>query len=75
MKIEVNEKRQIVLKEVYNGILIETKHNELMGISMRDTGFEFNYNGTWFEAKRGIVKPMASADREKFVDENKHGQQ
>ncbi len=36
----------MVLKEVYSGVLLETRDKEFIRICMRDTGFEFNYIGT-----------------------------
>ncbi len=60
MKIEVNEDGNIVLKEVYTGVGLESNDGESFGICMRDSGFEFNYEGTRYEAKNGIVKKMES---------------
>lgn len=42
MKIEVNEEFNLVLKEVYNGVLMETAEGNRIGISMRDDTFEIN---------------------------------
>ncbi len=42
MKIEVDEDRDIVLKEVYNGVLMETSEGNRIGICMRDDTFEIN---------------------------------
>lgn len=58
MKIEVNEKNGITLKEVYTGVSLETSDGETMGICMRDSGFEFSYQGKWYEAKNGVLKEM-----------------
>jgi len=58
MKLEVNENREIILKEVYSGIGLESNDGETFGICMRDTGFEFNYMNTWYEAKNGVVKKL-----------------
>ena len=58
MKVSVDKDRGILLEEVFNGVGLKTNHGEFMGICMRDTGFEFNYQGTWYEAKEGVVKPM-----------------
>lgn len=55
MRIETNDKGEIILKEVYSGIGLETSDGEYMGICMRDTGFEFNYNGTWYSAQKGVI--------------------
>ena len=42
MKIEVDEERNIVLKNVYNGVLMETSEGNRIGICMRDDTFEIN---------------------------------
>lgn len=42
MKITINEERNIVLKEVYSGILMETEDGNALGICMRDDTFEIN---------------------------------
>ena len=56
MKIETNENGEIILKEVYLGVGLESDDKEFFGICMRDTGFEFNYGGQWYEAKQGEIK-------------------
>lgn len=60
MKIETNEKGEIILKEVYFGVGLESDEKEFFSICMRDTGFEFNYNGEKYEAKKGIIKKLSS---------------
>ena len=64
MKISIDEDNQILLTEVYSGVALKTRDGELLGICMRDTGFEFNYMGTWYEAKKGKVRkfPTISMD-------------
>jgi hypothetical protein len=42
MRIEVDETRGIVLKEVYNGIGLKTTEGNFMGVCMRDDTFEIN---------------------------------
>lgn len=42
MKIEVNEDREIVLKNVYSGVLMETEEGNAIGVCMRDDTFEIN---------------------------------
>ena len=42
MKIEVNKEFGFVLKEVYNGIILETSEGNRIGICMRDDTFEIN---------------------------------
>ena len=51
----------VVLKEVYSGVMLETAYGEELGICMRDTGFEFNYCGVWWEAKNGEVRRLGDA--------------
>lgn len=63
MKIEVDENRDIVLKEVYSGIGLISSDKEFLNICMRDTGFEFNYMGTWYEAKNGVLKIMSQKNK------------
>ena len=60
MRLQVDEDGQILLTEVYSGVGLKTSDGEFMGICMRDTGFEFNYNGMWYEAKCGVIKKMGS---------------
>jgi hypothetical protein len=58
MKVEIEEDRTIVLKEVYSGVKLETSDGETMGICMRDSGFEFKYDGKWYSAQEGVIKCM-----------------
>lgn len=58
MKIVIKEDGSRVFKKVYSGILLESDDGEEIGICMRDTGFEFNYQGVWYEAKDGVVRKM-----------------
>ena len=51
----------VVLKEVYSGVTLETAYGEELGICMRDAGFEFNYCGVWWEAKNGEVRRLGDA--------------
>jgi hypothetical protein len=56
MKIDVDENGEIMLTEVYSGISLKTEDGEKISICMRDSGFEFSYNGNKYEAKNGEVK-------------------
>ena len=42
MKIEVTEQGDIVLKEVFSGVLLETTEGNRIGICARDDTFEIN---------------------------------
>jgi len=68
MKIEVDNNRQIVLKEVFNGIILESADKETISICMRDSGFEFNYQGVWYEAKEGVVRKMGESPATKVQE-------
>jgi hypothetical protein len=64
MKLTTDENGDIVLEEVYSGIGLKTTDGEYMGICMRDSGFEFNYQGVWYEAKNGIVNKLGDKSSE-----------
>ena len=57
MKI-IAEKNDLVITEAYSGVLLRTEDGEELGICMRDSGFEFTYQGKNYSAQRGILKPM-----------------
>ena len=52
MKIEVNEQGSIVLKEVYNSIILETEEGDKFAICMRDDTVEMTVAGSdmWHRA-------------------------
>jgi hypothetical protein len=56
MRIEVGEKSEIIVKEVYNGITLLSNAGEKLSISMRDTGFEIIYDNKKYDAKKGIIE-------------------
>ena len=58
MKIKVNEENTMQLEEVFNSVVLKTKEGEKLAICMRDSGFEFNYQGKWYFAKEGFVGPF-----------------
>ena len=58
MKMTVNEDDNIQLEEVYNPVILKTGSNEKMTICMRDSGFEFEYEGKSYSAKEGVIKPV-----------------
>ena len=68
MKIEVDENREIVLKEVYTGVGLESNDKEFFGICMRDSGFEFTYEGQSYSAQKGIIKKLG--EDKPIVDNN-----
>jgi hypothetical protein len=54
----------LILKEIYSGIGLETKDKEFFGICMRDSGFEFNYEGENYSAQKGIIKKLGGGSEE-----------
>lgn len=58
MKLEVDENGGIILKEVYIGVGLETISNEFLWIRMRDSGFEFVYQGKAYSAQKGVIKEV-----------------
>jgi len=55
MKIEVDEHGTIVLKKVFNPLKLVTNDNEILLITMRDSGFEAQYAGKFYQLKEGNV--------------------
>jgi hypothetical protein len=60
MKLSVAEAGHLLFEDVFNGVELKSPAGETMGISMRDSGFEFVYQGLWYEAKGGVVKLMGT---------------
>jgi hypothetical protein len=60
VKLEVNEKYEITLKEVFSGVGFISPDGEEFGICMRDSGFEFTYEGRHFEAKEGELRELTT---------------
>ena len=63
MKLEVNENADLTLREVYNPIVLITDSHEKMYICMRDSGFEFTYEGKKYEAKEGHIREVGPLDK------------
>lgn len=72
MKVTVNQDNTIQLEEVFNSIVLKTKDGEEMAICMRDSGFEFKYQGEWYFAKEGYVEPFQKSVRGNYLVEQKH---
>lgn len=63
MKIEVDAKGHLVLKEVFSGVLMETSEGNQVGICMRDDTFEINVipkkgQSQWFRVDMQDVTVM-----------------
>ena len=72
MKVTVLEDFTIQLEEVFNSIVLKTEDGEEMTICMRDSGFEFKYQGEWYFAKEGYVEPFRKSIRDNYLVEQKH---
>ena len=55
MKITVNEEQQLELRKMFNEITLVTEDGERLSICMRDSGFEFEYEGEKYFAKEGYT--------------------
>lgn len=58
MKVTANTDGEIILQEVYDGVGFETKDGEELAISMRDGGYEINYQDKWYSLQNGEVSPL-----------------
>lgn len=65
MKIGQTEEGYALLKEVYNPIVLESNSGEILSVTMRDSGFEFIYQGKAYEAKEGKVNLLKSKPKKK----------
>lgn len=72
MKITTNEQGVIQLEEVVNEIILKTQDGEEMSICMRDSGFEFSYQGRWYFAKEGWVEPFKRSSRGNLLVDQRH---
>lgn len=73
MKITTTDKFDFLLEEVFNPVILRASSGEEMSICMRDSGFEFSYQGIQYEAKDGIVRELklnvfSNKDLEVFRD-------
>jgi len=67
MKVTVTEQLGIQLEEVFSGVTLKTDSGEIMSICMRDTGFEFSYQGQWYFAKEGYLEPFHVSPRGNYL--------
>lgn len=72
MKLSVTEEGDILLEEVSNSITLVTSAGESLSICMRDTGFEFYYQGKPYFAKEGFVEPFNVSVRGNHLVEQRH---
>lgn len=62
MKTTINKKGLIELSEIYNPIELKCNSGERMIITMRDSGFEFTYEGDIYHAKQGLIKKQENKE-------------
>ena len=67
MKLSVGEESSIILEEVFSSVILKTEHGEEIAICMRDTGFEFMYQGEWYSAKQGYVESFKKSVRDNYL--------
>ena len=72
MKVTTNEHGIIQLEDVFIGIDLKTRDGEEMTICMRDSGFEFRYQGEWYFAKEGFVEPFKKSSRGNYLVDQRH---
>jgi len=72
MKVEVLDDGSIGLNEVYNPVVLKTSEGEVMSIVMRDTGFEFCYQGEWYFAKEGHLEKFKTSSRGNLLVDQRH---
>jgi hypothetical protein len=70
MKISVNQDDSFQLEEVYLPIVLVSDDKEEMSIIMRDSGFEFKYQGDWYMAKNGVVELLKKQDLSGAIKES-----
>lgn len=58
MEVTIGQNGMIELNRVYNPIELRTNSNECIKICMRDSGFEFTYEGEVYHAKEGVIKKI-----------------
>ena len=63
----VDETGTITLKKVFNGIGFITPAGQVMGVCMRDGGFEINFGGQWYRANEGKIEPL-NQEESNFAD-------
>lgn len=70
MNLSVNERGTIELKEVFNPIKLVSQENEELIVSMRDGGFEINYQNKNYSLKGNELKEMTNFKNVKPSEEN-----
>lgn len=58
MKLTITEDYLVCLEDVFNPLILKTEKGEIMTVCMRDSGFEFSYNGVKYSAKNSILEQI-----------------
>lgn len=58
----------IILEKVYNGITLRTDDGEKLSICMRDSGFEFDYEGKSYRAMEGVLEEVKPPKKKRGSD-------
>lgn len=64
MKVTTNDKNNIQLEEVFNPVIFKTSSGEELCICMRDSGFEFTYEGKKYSAQKGVIDKIKSSNND-----------
>ncbi len=75
MKLIVGKDGVIQLEEVFCGVLLKTRDGEVMSICMRDTGFEFSYQGKQYFAKEGYLEKFKTSVRGNPLVDQRHSEE
>ena len=67
MKITVTESKLLQLEEVFLPIILKTKKGEEIVIRMRDSGFEFEYQGGLYSAQNGKLVYVQELSRNRKI--------
>jgi hypothetical protein len=70
MELTVNEQGVLQIEKLYNGVTLRTSDNEVLSICMRDSGFEFTYQGKYYSAQDGVIKEVRISNNVASQDEN-----
>ena len=73
MKIEI-ENNVPILTEVFSGLILRTPSGEELSICMRDSGFEFNYQGQPYRAQEGEIAEVTPKKFREWISADNGGQ-
>lgn len=56
MKIIADARNELLITECFSGVGFKSPEGETLGVCMRDSGFEINYEGEWYSLQKGFLK-------------------